>query len=323
MSRKYPKLVTCLLNVSEGRDEAKIARMVECTVRRIEREKAKATLLNVFQDKDYNRTVLTLSGTGEGVTTAVLAAAQQAYASIDLNHHHGGHPRLGAVDLIPIHPITPDISVQECSSIATNIAQQLNSKVKESSFFFYGAADKLKRSLIQRRKQIGWFKSRLIADPDLGIFHSAAGITGVGGSHYMTNFNITIDTQDMTIGEDILRRIRGREGGFHGVSAMALPHQEGIEIACNVDMVEKEGLLLEGGEGEDLSYVQAIRPGLYRTKFSCIEDTVGKVCALNNIKIRGESVIVGFTLEDLHHRTVEALNQSQAEAITKSGPIMM
>lgn len=326
MSRNPSRLVTCLLNISEGRNEGKIWSIVNSTVRQIEEEQANATILNVFNDREYNRTVLTISGGVEGVTTAVIAAAKQAFSIINLCQHSGGHPRLGAVDLIPVHPITPDISVQDCAVAAKNIAETLHKKVEGSSFFFYGKADSLNRSLIQRRKQIGWFKSNPIAEPDLGVLNPASGITGVGGSHYMTNFNITINSQDMSLGDEILSKIRGRDGGFQGVSAMAFHNQGGIEIACNVDMVERKGEQdttdqpqKEENEEmrgeEELLYFEQIMPGLYRTKFSCIEEAVAEVCAHNNTNIRGESVIVGFTVEEVLRRTVEALDQSRALAL--------
>ena len=37
---------------------------------------------------------------------------------IDLNTHEGGHPRLGAVDLIPIHPMSPDVTLADCGTVA-------------------------------------------------------------------------------------------------------------------------------------------------------------------------------------------------------------
>ena len=45
-------------------------------------------------------------------------ACKKAYELIDLNQHEGGHPRLGSVDLVPIHPISPSISLKECGLIA-------------------------------------------------------------------------------------------------------------------------------------------------------------------------------------------------------------
>ena len=52
------------------------------------------------------------------IGASVTAACLEAYSLIDLEKHIGGHPRLGSVDLVPIHPISPDISLDECGHIA-------------------------------------------------------------------------------------------------------------------------------------------------------------------------------------------------------------
>ena len=49
---------------------------------------------------------------------SVISACKQAYSSIDLANHNGGHPRLGAVDLIPIHPLSADTTLEHCGQAA-------------------------------------------------------------------------------------------------------------------------------------------------------------------------------------------------------------
>ena len=78
--------------------------------------------------------------------------------------------------------------------------------------------------------QFGWFSGVIKKKPDIGTFNPKTGLTGifffffffpetlivfcnlysvecvgVGSSYYMTNFNITLDTQDTDIGEYILK----------------------------------------------------------------------------------------------------------------------
>ena len=93
-------------------------------------------------------------------------------------------------------------------------------------------------TLIERRRQYGWFKSNIIqgVEPDIGSFKERYGLTGAGACPYMSNFNISLDTEDMKVAKKVLERIRSKSGGFPGVSAMAFHHTSGIEIACNVDM---------------------------------------------------------------------------------------
>ena len=111
------------------------------------------------------------------------------------------------------------------------------SQVPGSSFFMFGEHSG-HGSLIERRRQYGWFKSNIIQSvaPDIGSFEERYGLTGAGACPYMSNFNISLDTEDMKVAKKVLDRIRSKSGGFPGVSAMAFHHTSGIEIACNVDM---------------------------------------------------------------------------------------
>ena len=60
-----------------------------------------------------------LSGTLEGVRKSVIAASEHALNNINILNHEGGHPRKGAVDLIPIHQSTLD----NCAKIALEIGK--------------------------------------------------------------------------------------------------------------------------------------------------------------------------------------------------------
>ena len=52
--------------------------------------------------------------TGESVVSACVTA----FDLIDLEQHSGGHPRLGAVDLVPIHPLDSELSLANCGQLA-------------------------------------------------------------------------------------------------------------------------------------------------------------------------------------------------------------
>lgn len=46
------------------------------------------------------------------------AACRTAYELIDLSKQKGVHPRLGAVDLVPLHPISENMSLQTLGAVA-------------------------------------------------------------------------------------------------------------------------------------------------------------------------------------------------------------
>ena len=303
------KLATCLLNISEARNMEVVRAVIKAAVDTITRTSPiGATVLNAFVDTEYNRSVITISGRLRSLENAVVSACEAATRLIDMRTHIGGHPRLGSVDLIPLHPITEDTSIKDCDILANQIVSRLTESVPESSFFIYGSQPG-QRGLIERRKEFGWFQSSVNPDaaPDIGTLDSRCGLTGVGAAPYMSNFNISLETSDLRLAERVLRAIRSSTGGFPGVSAMALPHHNNnVEIACNVDMVTSK----ERGDMEE------IFPGFWRTRFSAIEARVSQVASEAGVSVLGNSVIIGFTPDTARQLTLEALSRGQPSLVT-------
>ena len=82
---------------------------------------------------------------------------------INIAEHEGGHPRKGAVDLIPIHPLNEETYLEDCGKVALKIGEKLKSYSSELSIFYFGHADiPLKRDLVQRRKEVGWFNASVL-----------------------------------------------------------------------------------------------------------------------------------------------------------------
>src|SRR5512137_2263660 len=94
------KILMCVPNISEGRD-LKVVEQVVGDIRGI----AGVKVQDVSSDPDHNRSVLTYLGGPEEVLKATQAMAKKAFALIDMTRHHGSHPRMGAVDVVPFIPI--------------------------------------------------------------------------------------------------------------------------------------------------------------------------------------------------------------------------
>ena len=88
----WSKIIECVPNFSEGRDLEKIDKIVAPF-----RGKSGVKLLDYSNDEDHNRLVVTLVGEPEALRDAVIEAIGIAVRLIDLNHHSGQHPRMGAV----------------------------------------------------------------------------------------------------------------------------------------------------------------------------------------------------------------------------------
>ena len=92
-------LVECVPNFSEGRDAAKVDAIVEAM------KLPGVYLLDREMDADHNRCVITLVGEREAIQEAAIRGVGKAAELIDLNHHQGAHPRMGAADVVPFIPI--------------------------------------------------------------------------------------------------------------------------------------------------------------------------------------------------------------------------
>ena len=117
-------------------------------------------MLNIFSDQECNRSVTTIAASLAELGDSLLAACLEAFQSIDMEVQEGIHPCLGAVNLIPIYPLS-GVGVEECGAVARSLAESLVQRVPGCSVFLFGEADlPEKRTLVQRRKQLGWFTRR-------------------------------------------------------------------------------------------------------------------------------------------------------------------
>src|SRR5882762_11785635 len=92
-------LVQCVPNFSEGRDSAKVDAIVNAM------KIPGVWVLDREMDADHNRCVITLVGDRESIAEAAIRGVGKASELIDLNHHQGAHPRMGAADVVPFIPI--------------------------------------------------------------------------------------------------------------------------------------------------------------------------------------------------------------------------
>lgn len=312
------QLVACLLNVSEARRKDLVETVAKAVLYNTEGVRREGTtVLNIFNDHDYNRSVITIVATISSIREAVLSACEKACGLIDMRAHTGVHPCMGAVDLIPIYPLGEEVGVEDCAKEARAVAEGLTERVPGTSAFLFGWADSpLQRGLARRRKEMGWFKKTpdlLDIRPDVGPEpQKRFGLTGVGASPYVMNCNVTIDTQDIAMGRSIATAIReSTAGGLPGVQVLALPHEGAVEIACNVESVKGHppSHLTAGGpwasfsiDGQPYCHAPA----------SLITARVAELAGRQGVGTKG-TALVGFTPRECRGLAELALSQGMAE----------
>lgn len=221
----HQRLVECVPNFSEGRNAALVDRLASAI-----RSVPGALVLDVEMDADHNRSVITFVAPPEIVVEAALAAAEIAVATIDLNHHQGVHPRIGALDVLPFVPLE-GVTLEDCVGLARKAAAALWKRHQVPSYFYEAAAARPERANLEniRRGQFEGLRQEVKDNPDRAPdtggpdLHPTAGATVIGARKFLIAYNINLDTNDVDIARQIARKIRTSSGGFPNVKAMGLP----------------------------------------------------------------------------------------------------
>ncbi|MCL5036552.1 MAG: glutamate formimidoyltransferase [Chloroflexi bacterium] len=220
-------LVECIPNFSEGRRPRVIKALHDAII-----EVKGLKLLDYSSDQDHNRCVFTFMGNPRAVKKAVLVAADIAIGKIDMEKHSGAHPRIGAIDVIPIVPIC-NISIEECVELAKDIGKSLANKYNLPIYLYEAAATRPERVNLAdiRKGNYEGLKTEIHLPeryPDFGPaeMHPTAGATVVGARNPLIAFNVNLGTSDLAIAKQIARRVRNKNGGLRYVKAMGVMLQE-------------------------------------------------------------------------------------------------
>lgn len=238
------KLVECVPNFSEGRRPEVIEAIAAevCTVPGVK-------LLDVKPDSSHNRVVFTMVGEPQAVKEAAFKTCKKASELIDMEKHHGEHPRIGATDVIPFIPVK-GVSMEECVTLADELAREIAEKLQIPVYLYEEAAKiPTRRALPDIRKgQYEGLKNEIAnpeRKPDYGParMHPTAGATVVGARQFLIAYNINLDTADVHIAKKIANCIREAKGGYKYVRAMGiLVNVHGRDVAqVTINMVNYQG----------------------------------------------------------------------------------
>ncbi|MBX5467339.1 MAG: glutamate formimidoyltransferase [Firmicutes bacterium] len=225
----------CVPNFSEGRRPwvwERIGRAAEAQG---------ATLLGAEGDPDHHRAVVTVAGGAAVIYEAALAMARVAVEAIDLRQHRGTHPRIGAVDVVPVVPLgaTPmAAAVALAERIGRRLAEDLDLPV-----YLYGEAARTPKHRLLAELRRGGFEglaAQLAEDPpDFGPArpHPTAGAVAVGARRLLIAFNVYLDTQDLAVARNLARRLRESSGGLPGVQALAMDTRQRGHVQVSMNLV--------------------------------------------------------------------------------------
>lgn len=221
------QLVQCAVNFSEGR-RAEIIAQIESAVR----ETPGAAILGTSHDYDHNRCVLTFVGDLQAVGEAAFRLAAKAAELIDMEVHRGGHPRMGATDVIPFIPIS-GVTMADCVELARSVGRRIGEELQIPVYLYEEAATSAARRNLAdvRRGEYEGLKAAIHTAgraPDFGPkqLHPSAGAVAVGARRPLVAYNINLDTGDLAAAKNIAAAVREKSGGLKNVKAMGLLLEE-------------------------------------------------------------------------------------------------
>src|SRR5205809_440210 len=192
------KLIECVPNFSEGRDESVIHQITDA-IKTID----SVSLLDVDPGASTNRTVVTFVGSPDAAVEAAFRAIKKAAELVDMRKHKGAHPRMGATDVCPFIPVS-NVSWEEAIDCANRLGKRVGEELKIPVYLYEKAArDKSRSNLsvirageyeafFEKIKQPEW-------KPDFGaaVFNEKSGGTVIGVRDFLVAYNVNLNTKSV------------------------------------------------------------------------------------------------------------------------------
>jgi len=275
-------LVECVPNFSEGRNLDLIDQFTDLI------ENSREVFL-LHRDVGYsaNRTVFTFAGKPDSVVETVFELTKKAVKCIDLNKHKGTHPRIGAIDVIPLIPLK-NMSMDQCVDLSYKLGEKIAHTFALPIYYYENSAQTLNRKWLSRIRS-GEFENLSLKmqhpdwHPDVGPLypHPTAGTTVVGARDFLIAYNINLDTDRIEIAQNIAVEIR--ESG-------------GIRKSKNLKIIEKgllQGVRAIGWYVEEYGCVQVSTniTNIKQVSMAQVYETIKSVATKYEIQLNGSELV--------------------------------
>ena len=232
------RLVESVPNVSEGRDQAVLSTLVAGI-----QSVPGVAVLDLHVDPDHHRSVFTMAGDPEAMAIALFKLIRKGQHVIDLRKHHGQHPRIGAVDVVPWIPLR-GVTMEECAALAKDLGGRVGQELDIPVFLYEQASIVPSRARLAaiRRGGLSGLQERMnhgaLWKPDFGpnVLHPTAGAVAIGARFFLVAFNVVLKSRDIQSARHIAGRIRFSGGGLPALKAMGvyLSSRELVQVSMNL-----------------------------------------------------------------------------------------
>jgi glutamate formiminotransferase/formiminotetrahydrofolate cyclodeaminase len=239
------KLVECVPNFSEGR-RPEVVHSIRDAIAAV----SGVAILDVSSDASHNRTVITFVVPVDQAVNAAFAGVRAAREHIDLNHHTGEHPRMGATDVVPFVPLEGS-TMEDCIVLARTLGERVGRDLEIPVFLYERAAtrpDRENLADVRRgefeglRGEIGTNSAR---DPDFGPkrIHPTAGAVAIGARPFLVAYNVYLGpATNLDVAKNVAKAVRGSSGGLRYVKGLGLEVDGQAQVSMNLVDTERTPL---------------------------------------------------------------------------------
>lgn len=215
-------VLEAVVNISEGRDPSWLGELATAT----------RGCLDLHQDHDHHRSVLTLVGEVDLLIESVLALSHSTIEALDLTRHSGVHPRIGLVDVVPFVPLG-SATMLDAMRARDRCAQRLGDELSLPCFLYGPLSDGTDRTLPEIRREA--FRS---LTPDAGPREPdpMAGAVAVGARPLLLAWNIWLRDVSIHDTKAIARQIRSP-----AVRSLGLQVGSETQVSCNLIDLAAQG----------------------------------------------------------------------------------
>lgn len=241
------QIIEAVPNISEAQNTANLTQIIGD----VQAVLGRVRLLHVDSNADANRTVLTLAGPPQEIVRVCFMLFRACAQHIDMQFHQGAHPRLGAVDVCPLVPVQ-DISLEETSVLADQLARRVAEELDIPVYLYEANARTAERknlAFIRRGEYENLPQKLCTLPPDYGPHQfspmvARTGASVIGARNFLIAFNISLNTQDVSIAKQIAAKLREKNGGLPSVKAIGwyMPGYQCAQVSFNLTDYHKSNL---------------------------------------------------------------------------------
>ncbi len=241
------QMIEAVPNISEARDKGNLTRILGD----VQAVLGNVRLLHVDSNENANRTVLTLAGNPEQIVRVCFMLFKVCAQYIDMRFHAGEHPRLGAVDVCPLVPIS-GITLAETAVFADSLARRVAEELRIPVYLYEANA------LTQERRNLAFLRKGEYESlpeklthlpPDYGphMFTETVARSGasvIGARNFLIAFNMSLNTPNVLAAIEIAAKLREKDGGLPGVKAIGwyMEDYQCAQVSCNLTDFHKSNL---------------------------------------------------------------------------------